>query len=127
MEYYNTKGREILTAIRLFWFLIILIFVFAFSIYFQPLERIPSKIFSYVWSVVILVKLIDLFFIFFLKRKIKVFKIIDPLLIGILIGGIIISAKWIPVNFSLIRDLVFALSPLFLFLHKESKTEREKV
>lgn len=62
-----------------------------------------------------------------MKRKIEIFKTIDPLLIGILIGGIIVLAKWIPVNFSLIRDLVFALSPLFLFLHKEPKIEQEKV
>lgn len=123
----NLKGGGVLTSIRLFWFLIIIIFVFAFITYFQPLERIPSKTFSYVWSVIILIKLIDLFFRFFMKRRIEIFKIIDPLLICILIGGIIVSVKWIPVNFSLIRDLVFALSPLFLFLHKEPEIEQKKV
>lgn len=60
-----------------------------------------------------------------MKRKIKLFKTIDPLLIGLLIGGIIVSVKWIPLNAFLIRDLFFAFSPLFLFFYKGLSTEQE--
>lgn len=100
----------------MFWLVIVFILVLTFNLYVKPLERIPSEIFSYVWSAVLIIKLIDVVFILFIKRTLKLFKMIDPLLIGVLIGTIIWSVKWAPINVALIRDLVFAISPLFLFI-----------
>lgn len=102
----------------MFWILIVFIIVLTFNLFLQPLERIPSEVFSYVWSIVVIVKLVDLAYIFIRKRKIKMFKTIDPLLIGMLIGAIIVSIDLLPINGELLRDLFFGLSPLFLFINK---------
>lgn len=88
---------------------------YRFKFYLQPLERVPSTVYSYVWSIVVLIKLLDITFKIVIKKPINYFEKLDPVLIGILIGGYITSVKVLPIDFALIRDSFFMLAPLLLF------------
>ncbi|WP_221568985.1 hypothetical protein [Alkalihalobacillus sp. TS-13] len=100
--------------------IIIWLIVVVFLLYLQPLDHFPSVTFSFVWGLIVVTKSFD-FLYGFSKTNETIF---HSLLIGILIGSCITAFQPSPIDVALVRDVFFALSPLFLFRKVLSVKER---
>ncbi|MCM3612687.1 hypothetical protein M4S82_15685 [Planococcus sp. MERTA32b] len=88
-------------------------------------DRISSPGLTYFWAFLVVVGAINVFY----HGKMNVVKsgAVSSIIAGMLIGVTVGAANWTPVNFSLIREFVYLLAPLFmLYLPIERMLKRNQ-
>ncbi|MFD1032510.1 hypothetical protein ACFQ1X_13805 [Metaplanococcus flavidus] len=92
-------------------------------------ERMSSFGLIFFWALLVLAGAVNMLFL----HKLSVVKsgVISTLLAGLLIGVTFGAVNWSPVNFNLLRELVYVLAPLFMLyppierMLKKDKKENE--
>ncbi|WP_422124396.1 hypothetical protein DHX103_06130 [Planococcus sp. X10-3] len=92
-------------------------------------ERITAVGLIFLWALLVLAGAVNML----VQEKVSVVKsgVISTLLAGLLIGMTVGGMNWSPVNFNLLREMVYMLAPLFMLyppierMLKKDKKENE--